>query len=118
MTKQAVPAQATEDFRGEPPSGTRPERVRVALVAGSGSISADDLYAVLRRRLLTLSWIMTGIFLFVMAVGLVLIQIVPPDEELAPLPSGPYEWVVARCRVARLMLIGLRATFDIRSRFG
>ena len=94
MTKQAIPAQATEDYWGEPPHGAPPERVRVALVAESGPISADDLYAVLRRRLLTLSCIMTGIFLFVMGISLVMMRILPPDEELLPLPSGPFESIL------------------------
>jgi eukaryotic-like serine/threonine-protein kinase len=92
VTKQAVAAQATEDYRSEPPSGKPAERVRVAIVAGSGPILTDDLYVVLRRRLLTLSWIMTGIFLFVTVMSLVMVVYMTPDKELMPLPSGPYEW--------------------------
>ena len=48
MTQRAIPAQVTEDYRPEP----SPERVRVALVAGSGSPATDDLNRLLRRRLL------------------------------------------------------------------
>src|SRR5262249_38646552 len=47
-----VPSQVTQDYRGEPSSGTSPDRIRVALVPGSGSVAADDLYRLLRRRLL------------------------------------------------------------------
>ncbi len=35
----------------DPPSAVPPERVRVALVAGSGSVATDDLYLLLLRRL-------------------------------------------------------------------
>src|SRR5262249_46360023 len=52
VTDPAAAGSATQDYRGEPPSGTPSERVRVALVAGSGSVATDDLYRLLRRRLL------------------------------------------------------------------
>jgi serine/threonine-protein kinase len=48
----AVAGSATQDYRGEPPTGTPPERVRVALVGGSGGGRDEDLYRLLRRRLL------------------------------------------------------------------
>jgi eukaryotic-like serine/threonine-protein kinase len=63
VAHHAIPPQATEDYRPEPAGGTTLERVRVALVAGSGPVAADDLYALLRRRLLIVSAIIAGIML-------------------------------------------------------
>jgi eukaryotic-like serine/threonine-protein kinase len=70
----AVPAgtgSATQDYRGEPASGTPPERVRVALVPGSAAVAADDVFRLLRRRLLILCAILTGLYFGV--VGLTLL---------------------------------------------
>lgn len=56
----AEPTQRTVPYQAPLPSGDPPERVRVALVAGSGSAATDDLYRLLRRRLLILFSIIVG----------------------------------------------------------
>lgn len=63
MADHAGPPEATKDYRPEPAGGTTSERVRVALVAGSGPVAADDLYPLLRRRLLIVSAIIAGFML-------------------------------------------------------
>ena len=63
MAAHAGPPQATEDYRPATPAGTTHDRVRVALVAGSGPVAADDLYPLLRRRLLIVSAIIVVIML-------------------------------------------------------
>src|SRR5262245_8598219 len=67
----AVAGSATQDYRGEPPSGTPPERVRVALVPGSGSVTERDLYQLLRRRLLVVCTIVACLFFVVVSGSLV-----------------------------------------------
>jgi serine/threonine-protein kinase len=51
-----APTELFDD--GRPPPPAAPERVRVALVAAAGPPASDDLYRLLRRRLLTLSLIL------------------------------------------------------------
>ena len=63
MADHALPPQATEDYRPATSAGMSAGRVRVALVAGSGPVAADDLYPLLRRRLLIVSAIIAGIAL-------------------------------------------------------
>jgi serine/threonine-protein kinase len=46
------PAQQTADYHGEAPADTEPRQIRVALVGGSNSGREEDLYRLLRRRLL------------------------------------------------------------------
>ncbi|MGD9714126.1 MAG: hypothetical protein AB7V46_19005, partial [Thermomicrobiales bacterium] len=56
----ASPKQQTVAYCENPPPGSQPERVRVALVGGSGASQADELYPLLRRRLLVLSLFLAG----------------------------------------------------------
>src|SRR5262249_4840148 len=67
----AATGPATQDYRGEPPSGTPPERVRMALVTGTGPVAADDLYRLLRRRLLVVCTIVACLYFVVVSVSLV-----------------------------------------------
>src|SRR5262245_13023589 len=67
----AVAGSATQDYRGEPPAGAPPERVRVALVPGSGSIAADDLYRFLRRRLRVVCTMLAGLFIAMVSLSLI-----------------------------------------------
>jgi serine/threonine-protein kinase len=61
---------ATQDYRSEPPSGIPPERARVALVLGSGSVATDHLYRLLRRRLLIVCSIVSGLFLVMTGINI------------------------------------------------
>jgi len=97
VTRPPLTGQATEPYRGEPSPGTPPERVPVALVAGSGPVAADDLYPVLRRRLLILCSIIVAGFLLTVLVDLVLDLLLPPHERL-PSPSGPLGGLLAAWR--------------------
>jgi serine/threonine-protein kinase len=67
-----VAGSATQDYRSEPLSGAPTERVRVALVPGSGPVAADDLYRLLRRRLLVVCSIVAGLFFVMLSLGLLL----------------------------------------------
>src|SRR5262245_53776575 len=60
VTKPAAPLDVTADYREDSPAAAPSDRVRVALVAGSGEAATDDLYRLLRRRLLILSSIVAG----------------------------------------------------------
>jgi serine/threonine-protein kinase len=71
----------TQDYRGEAPSGTPPERVRVALVPGSGSVAERDLYRLLRRRLLVVCTLEASVF-FVVVSGSLLASFTSSDPEL------------------------------------
>src|SRR5262245_65260242 len=77
----AVAGSATQDYRGEPPAGTPPERVRVALVPGSGSVAERDLYRLLRRRLLVVCTLEASVF-FVVVSGSLLASFTSSDPEL------------------------------------
>ena len=93
MTNRATPHQETVEYGAEPP-----DRARVALVAGSGSAATDDLYRLLRRRLLILSSIVAGAF-FVglgISIGIHLADPPPPGHYLHGIT--PAEWVVASWR--------------------
>src|SRR5262249_3924509 len=61
---------ATQDYRSDPPSGTPPERARVALVLGSGSVTVDHLYRLLRRRLRLLCTMLAGLFFAMVSLSL------------------------------------------------
>jgi serine/threonine-protein kinase len=102
MTMPTVAVQATQEYR-EPATTPADDRVRVALVPGSGSVASDDLYPILRRRLLTLSWLMTGIFVLTLIVGAVISHILPPSEFSDPV-DGPLEWLIRRWRLMLTLL--------------
>jgi eukaryotic-like serine/threonine-protein kinase len=73
----------TQDYRGEPPSGTPPERLRVALVAGSGSVEAGDLYRLLRRRLLIVCTILAVLFAVLVSSFPISSSTIPdPDDRI------------------------------------
>jgi hypothetical protein len=59
------------------------ERGRVALVPGSSSVATDDLYPLLRRRLLILTSIIASAFVLGFGVDIVLRIVSPPPPELA-----------------------------------
>ena len=63
VTQPTSPLDITTDYKEESPAPAPSDRVRVALVAGSGTVATDDLYRLLRRRLLILSLIVAGGFL-------------------------------------------------------
>src|SRR5262249_22928332 len=65
----AVAGAVTQDYRGEPPSATPPERARVALVPGSGAVAADHPYRLLRRRLLVVCSIVAGLYLVMVSIN-------------------------------------------------
>src|SRR5262245_49336298 len=77
----AVAGSATQDYRGELPSVTPPERVRVALVPGSGSVTERDLYQLLRRRLLVVCTLEASVF-FVVVSGSLLASFTSSDPEI------------------------------------
>src|SRR5262249_46819903 len=77
----AVAGSATQDYRGGPPSGTPPGRVRVALVPGPGPVAADDLYRLLRRRLLVVCTIVACLF-FAVVSGSLLQAFTSSDPEV------------------------------------
>src|SRR5262245_29665226 len=60
MMSRAASLPVTEDYRGEPPAGSPRERVRVALVAGSGPQSPGELYGLLLRRLRIFTYLLAG----------------------------------------------------------
>ena len=62
MPDHAIPPQATQDYQAEPAPSPPSERVRVALVGAAGSVVTDDLYPLLRRRLLILTSIVACAF--------------------------------------------------------
>jgi eukaryotic-like serine/threonine-protein kinase len=71
----------TQDYRGEAPSGAPPERVRVALVPGSGSVTERDLYRLLLRRLLAVCTLEASVF-FVVVSGSLLASFTSSDPGL------------------------------------
>lgn len=93
MTNRTAPLHETVDYRAEPP-----ERARVALVPGSGPASTDDLYRLLRRRLLVLSSIVAGAF----CVGLIIsfwVHLTDPPHPGSPYHGlSPGEWVITSWR--------------------
>jgi serine/threonine-protein kinase len=93
-----VTRSVTQDYRGEPPTGTPSERVRVALVPGSGSVATDDLYRLLRRRLLVVCSIVAGFFFVVMSWKLLLNDV------------GLFEWLRWEWRLLLLMTTGFVLT--------
>src|SRR5688572_28405178 len=99
MSDATSPFPIKEDGRPETVSDA-PERLRVALVAGSGSVATDDLYRLLRRRLLILTSIMAVGFLLGMCADILLRVCFPMPAEHV---ESPFEWVIAAWR-ALLML--------------
>ena len=92
VVQPAKPLDVTAEYREESPAALPSDRVRVALVAGSGTATSDDVYRLLRRRLLILASIIAGGFL----AGFVLDLI---SAALAILPSeSAGEWLVRRWR--------------------
>jgi serine/threonine-protein kinase len=77
----ADPLQPTADYRDDPPPAAAPGRVRVALVGGSGGPPSDDLYRLLRRRLLALNVFLAGSI--AVAVALPLARGPDPDVPYA-----------------------------------
>jgi len=61
------PTRETAEYQGSAPE---PERVRVALVAGSGGAPTDDLYDLLRRRLVALALFFAVVIAFLVALDL------------------------------------------------
>jgi eukaryotic-like serine/threonine-protein kinase len=95
VTDRAVPPQATQDYRADLPPGTPSERVHVALVAGSGSVTPDDLYPLLRRRLLILSSIVACAFFIGLTLDLVLRVVAPLPPELQ---QDAVVWIISSWR--------------------
>jgi serine/threonine-protein kinase len=61
----------TQEYRAEPAAGMLPERVRVARVPGSGSVTEGDLYPFLRRRLRVFCTMLTSLFFAMASLSLV-----------------------------------------------
>ncbi len=57
-------AEQTAEYQGSNPAPDQSERVRVALVGGSGASATDDLYLLLRRRLVALNAFLALILAF------------------------------------------------------
>jgi tRNA A-37 threonylcarbamoyl transferase component Bud32 len=109
VNKQATQTQATEDYQAPLPStGATPERVRVALVASSGSPATDDLYRILRRRLLILTTIVAGTFFSGLCVDLLL-------HAVLPVPRGEVEtwakWVAGAWRALLQLIVAGGSAF-------
>src|SRR5262245_10047837 len=98
MADPAVAGSATQDYRGEPPSGASPERVVV--VPGSGPVAADDLYRLLRRRLLVVCTIVACLYFVVVSVSLVR-SFTSFDQGIR---IDPPEWLRRFSRTLLLML--------------
>src|SRR5262249_607888 len=106
VADRAGAGSATEDYRGEPPSGTPPERARVALVPGSGAVAADHPYRLLRRRLLVVCSIVAGLY-FVMVSINVLVSLTSSDPTFRAPLSGSFR---PSCKILPLMITGLGST--------
>src|SRR5262249_3853795 len=102
MPDPAAAGSATQDYRGGPPSGTPPGRVRVALVSGSGPVAADDLYRLLRRRLLVVCTIVACLF-FVVVSGSLVRSFTSSDPDLR---SDLPEWFRRFWRLLLLLITG------------
>lgn len=110
MTKHAVSDQVTEEYQAEPPTGTPSQRVRVALVAGSGSAATDDLYRLLRRRLLVLSSIVAGAFFVGLGISFGLDFSDPPPPGHPNHGISPAEWVILSWRAFLNLAVASTAT--------
>jgi eukaryotic-like serine/threonine-protein kinase len=108
VTDRAVPIQVTEDYRPEEPPGPPPERAWVALVVGSGSVAADDLYGLLRRRLLILNAILAVVCLAGIGVE-ILMHLITFGDEIPHRPSGLGEWVVRTHRTLLMLVVSSTA---------
>ena len=93
----------TEDYRPETPSGPPPERARVALVVGSGSVAADDLYDLHRRRLLVLNAITAAVSVAGLGINILALLITPGDDVPHRL-SGLGAWL-AQAQQTLVMLV-------------
>ena len=71
VSDPAAAGSTTQEYRSEPASGTPPERVRVALVTGSGSVTQGDLYRFLRRRLRVFCTMLAILFFAMASLSLV-----------------------------------------------
>ena len=71
MPVPAAAGSTTQEYRGEPAAGAAPERVRVALVPGSGSVTDGDLYRFLRRRLRVFCTMLASLFFAMASLSLV-----------------------------------------------
>ena len=100
------PPQETLDYRAE-----TAERGRVAIVAGSGSASTDDLYRLLRRRLLVLSSIVAGGFFVGLSIDLGIHLTDPPPPGHRYHGLSPAEWVVLSWRAFLNMTVAGTASF-------
>ena len=83
MTNPADRDQPTAPYR-ETPASAPSDRVRVALVGGSGTVAGDDLYGLLRRRLLVLTSILAGAILVGSGVSLFAELAVPAEPDSLP----------------------------------
>lgn len=66
MRTQAT-AEQTAEYPGSAPDPGGSERVRVALVGGSGASGTDDFHGLLRRRLMVLALFFAGVVSFLVA---------------------------------------------------
>jgi serine/threonine-protein kinase len=78
------PSQQTAAYDERPPTDPQSEEVRVVFVAGSGVVADDDLYQLLRRRLLILTTILASVTFVNIAVNVAAAAFfirrpVPPD---------------------------------------
>ncbi|HVK13227.1 MAG TPA: serine/threonine-protein kinase, partial [Gemmataceae bacterium] len=85
------PNRPTVSYHERLPAGARPEHVRVAVVGRSGPVAADDLYPLLRRRLLVYTTFFAVVFLisFALSVGVVVFDVGGHQDT----PAGAGEWL-------------------------
>lgn len=94
MVQPAKHLDVTAEYREETPASLPSDRVRVALVAGSGTGTTDELYRLLRRRLLILASIVACAFLAGLLLDLITAAIaVIPDKS-----TSAGDWLVLRWR--------------------
>jgi len=101
VTARAVQVEPTEEYRpgqqaNAPPGKAQPagaprEGGRVALVAGSGSVATDDLYPLLRRRLLILTTIVASAFFAGFCIDILMRTLFPLPAEQA---EAPLEYLI------------------------
>lgn len=104
MTDRALATQVTEDYRPEPPPG----HARVALVVGSGSVAADGLYALLKRRLLIFNAILAVVCLAALTIEFLML-FATRDDEIPYRPSGLGEWLVRAHRTLLMLVVSSSA---------
>jgi hypothetical protein len=94
VAQPAKPLDVTAEYRAETPAAMPSDRVPVALVAGSGTGTTDELYRLLHRRLLTLASIVAGAFL----AGIVLDLITAAVAILPEKAVSGADWLALRWR--------------------